>query len=239
MTLNDKTILVVGASSGIGLTIAQALTKAGAEVITASRHVSDELKQLGTQHITLDVLQLDNELQEQLPNELHGLVYCPGSIRLKPFERLPLEDFRKDLELNVLGAVQVIKAAVPLLKKAEGASVVLFSTVAARLGMPFHTSIATAKAAVEGLTVSLAAEYASAKIRFNALSLSLTDTPLAGQLLSTPEKSEAAAKRHPLGRVGKPQDAAEAALYLLSDASSWMTGQVLHLDGGMSSVKLL
>ncbi|MDX5421894.1 MAG: SDR family oxidoreductase, partial [Hymenobacteraceae bacterium] len=96
MTLNDKTILVVGASSGIGLTIAQALTKAGAEVITASRHVSDELKQLGTQNITLDVLQLDNELQEQLPNELHGLVYCPGSIRLKPFERLPLEDFRKD-----------------------------------------------------------------------------------------------------------------------------------------------
>ena len=239
MTLNDKTILVVGASSGIGLTIAQALTKARAKVITASRHVSDELKQLGTQHIALDVLQLDNELQEQLPNELHGLVYCPGSIRLKPFERLPLEDFRKDLELNVLGAVQVIKAAVPLLKKAEGASVVLFSTVAAKLGMPFHTSIATAKAAVEGLTVSLAAEYASAKIRFNALSLSLTDTPLAGQLLSTPEKSEAAAKRHPLGRVGKPQDAAEAALYLLSDASSWMTGQVLHLDGGMSSVKLL
>ncbi|MEJ8802754.1 SDR family NAD(P)-dependent oxidoreductase [Pontibacter sp. H249] len=239
MPVENKIILVVGASSGIGLTIAQALIKAGAEVITASRHVSDELKQLGTKHIPLDVLQLDNELQEQLPNKLHGLIYCPGSIRLKPFERLPLEDFRKDLELNVLGAIQVIKAAVPLLKKAEGASVVLFSTVAAKLGMPFHTSIATAKAAVEGLTVSLAAEYASANIRFNALSLSLTDTPLAGQLLNTPEKSETAAKRHPLGRIGKTQDAAEAALYLLSDASSWMTGQILHLDGGMSSVKLL
>ncbi|GAB3197135.1 NAD(P)-dependent dehydrogenase (short-subunit alcohol dehydrogenase family) [Pontibacter aydingkolensis] len=239
MTVKDKTILVVGASSGVGLSLTQALKAAGANVITASRHISDELKQLETQHITLDVLQLDNELQEHLPNLLHGLIYCPGSIRLKPFERLPLEDFRKDLELNVLGAVQVLKATVPLLKKADGASVVLFSTVATKLGMPFHTSIATAKAAVEGLTVSLAAEYASSNIRFNALSLSLTDTPLASQLLSTPEKKEAAAKRHPLHRVGKPQDAAEAALYLLSDASSWMTGQVLHLDGGMSSIKLL
>ena len=230
---------MVGASSGIGLAITQSLIKSRAKVITASRHISEELKQLDTQHITLDVLQMDNELQDQLPNELHGLVYCPGSIRLKPFERLPLEDFRKDLELNVLGAVQVLKASIPLLKKVDGASVVLFSTVAVKLGMPFHASIATAKAAVEGLTVSLAAEYASSKIRFNALALSLTETPLASQLLSTPEKTEAAAKRHPLQRVGKPGDAAEAALYLLSDSSSWMTGQVLHLDGGMSSIKLL
>ena len=239
MTFQDKTILVVGASSGIGLSLASSLQAEGAQVITASRHRPEELEQLETHHIMLDVLQAGDELKEQLPDTLHGLVYCPGSIRLRPFERIPLEDFRQDLELNVLGAVQVLKAAIPRLKKANGASVVFFSTVAAKLGMPFHASIATAKAAIEGLTVSLAAEYAGSMIRFNALALSLTDTPLAGQLLSTPEKSEAAAQRHPLGRVGQPQDAAQASMFLLSDASSWMTGQVLHLDGGMSSIKLL
>ena len=139
----------------------------------------------------------------------------------------------------MLGAVQVLQAVVPLLKKAEGASVVFFSTVAAKIGMPFHASIATAKAALEGLTVALAAEYASAQVRFNAVAPSLTDTPLASSLLSTPEKTEAAGKRHPLNRVGQPKDMAHAAVFLLSDASSWMTGQVLHIDGGMSSVKLL
>lgn len=237
MSFKDKNILVVGGTSGIGLETANALQAKGANVITASRKKPETDTEL--QHITLDVLQLDNSITEQLPDVLHGLVYCPGSIKLKPFERLQLEDFRNDLELNVLGAVQVLKAVMPLLKKTDGASVVLFSTVAAQLGMPFHTSIATAKAAIQGLTVSLAAEYATSGIRFNAIAPSLTDTPLAASLLNTSEKAEAAGKRHPLGRVGTPQDMAQAALYLLSDEASWMTGQVLHLDGGMSSVKLL
>ena len=104
--------------------------------------------------------------------------------------------------------------------------------------LQFNASVATAKAAIQGLTISLAAEYAPANIRFNAVAPSLTDTPLAASLLSTPEKKEASGKRHPLGRIGQPQDMAQAAVFLLSDDSAWMTGQVLHLDGGMSSVKL-
>lgn len=240
MPLKDKNILVVGGTSGIGLQTAKVLQEKGANVITASRKASEESEGLNLQHVPLDVLQFEAEpLLAALPNELHGLVYCPGSIKLKPFERLKTEDFRNDLELNVLGAVQVLQACMPLLKKTEGASIVLISTVAAQLGMPFHTSIATAKAAVQGLTVSLAAEYASARIRVNAIAPSLTDTPLAKALLSSAEKADAAGKRHPLGRVGTPQDMAQAALYLLSDDSGWMTGQILHLDGGMSTLRLL
>lgn len=238
MTFKNKNILVIGGTSGIGLETARQLKEKGAQVLTASRKNSEEAEKSGLQHIGLDVMQFDPSFTEQLPEVLHGLVYCPGSIKLKPFERLQLEDFRNDLELNVLGAIQVLKAVIPRLKKAEGASVVLFSTVAAQLGMPFHASIATAKGAIEGLTVTLAAEYATARIRFNAVAPSLTDTPLASSLLSTPEKVEAAGKRHPLGRVGQPQDMAQAAVFLLSDDGAWMTGQVLHVDGGMSSVKL-
>ncbi|GHA61599.1 SDR family NAD(P)-dependent oxidoreductase [Pontibacter akesuensis] len=239
MPFKDKNILVIGGSSGIGLQTAKLLQEKGANVITASRKPSEESEALNLAHLPLDVLQFDKGFAEALPEVLHGLVYSPGNIKLKPFERIRMEDFRLDLELNVLGAVQVLQAVAPHLKKAGGASVVLFSTVAAQLGMPFHASIATAKAAVQGLTISLAAEYSSSRIRFNAIAPSLTDTPLAQPLLNTPEKTEAAAKRHPLGRVGTTQDMASAALYLLGEDSSWMTGQILHLDGGMSSIKLL
>ncbi|ARS35412.1 SDR family NAD(P)-dependent oxidoreductase [Pontibacter actiniarum] len=239
MPFKDKNILIVGGTSGIGLQTARQLQEKGANVLTASRKQSAEAEALNLQHLPLDALQVDAAFMEEMPDVLHGLVYCPGSIKLKPFERLQVEDFRHDLELNVLGAVQVLQAVLPLLKKAGGASVVLFSTVAAQLGMPYHTSVATAKAAVQGLTVSLAAEYAAASVRFNAIAPSLTDTALAQPLLSTPEKAAAAARRHPLGRVGQPQDMAAAALFLLSDDSGWMTGQVLHVDGGMSTVKLL
>ncbi|WP_162052341.1 SDR family NAD(P)-dependent oxidoreductase [Pontibacter pamirensis] len=239
MAFNNKNILVIGGTSGIGLETARQLKEKGANVVTASRKSFEGAESAGLQHIELNVMEFDSSFIEQLPESLHGLVYCPGTIKLKPFERLQIADFRNDFELNVLGAVQVLKAVIPLLKKAEGASVVFFSTVAAQLGMPYHASIATAKAAIEGLTVALAAEYASAQIRYNAVAPSLTDTPLASSLLSTSEKKEAAGKRHPLGRVGQPQDMAQAAIFLLSDDSAWMTGQVLHVDGGMSSVKLI
>ncbi|WP_347156726.1 SDR family NAD(P)-dependent oxidoreductase [Pontibacter chitinilyticus] len=236
--MEGKNILVVGGTSGIGLQTAKLLQQSGANVYVASRNKPPEVAAPGLQHLTLDVLGFDGSFANQLPSTLHGLVYCPGSIKLKPFERIKPEDFRADLELNVLGAVQVIQTVLPQLKK-QGASVVLFSTVAAKVGMPYHASIATAKAGLQGLTISLAAEYAAAGIRFNAIAPSLTDTPLAGSLLSTPEKAEAAAKRHPLARVGQPQDMAAAAAFLLSDDASWMTGQILHIDGGMSTVKLL
>ncbi|TXK47556.1 SDR family oxidoreductase [Pontibacter qinzhouensis] len=237
MNFNDKNILVVGGTSGIGLETATQLQQQGAHVLVASRQHSEAAEAQQLPHLPLDVLQFDNAFADALPAELHGLIYCPGSIRLKPFERLKPEDFRQELELHVIGVVQVLQAVLPLLKKAKGASVVLVSTVAAQNGMPFHAGIATAKAALEGLTLSLAAEYAGAQVRFNAIAPSLTNTPLAKTLLNTPEKTEAAGKRHPLGRVGEPHDIAAAALYLLSDSSSWMTGQILHLDGGMSTLR--
>jgi NAD(P)-dependent dehydrogenase (short-subunit alcohol dehydrogenase family) len=166
-------------------------------------------------------------------------VYCPGTINLKPFARLTEQDFMHDWQVNVLGAVRVLQQAIKSLKKAQGASVVLYSTVAARVGMNFHASVATAKSAVEGLALSLAAEYASGKIRFNVVAPSLTDTPLAAALLSSPEKREASDKRHPLGRVGTPEELAAITAFLLSNQSAWISGQVLGVDGGMSSLKVV
>jgi 3-oxoacyl-[acyl-carrier protein] reductase len=238
MDFTGKNILIVGASSGIGLATAQKLAAAGATLFTASRSLPAELAALGATHITYDATQPVGTAFDNLPDVLHGLVYCPGSIKLRPFERVPVEDFRIDFELNVLGAVQALQATIKRLKKAQGGgSVVLFSTVAAAVGMSFHTSIATAKAAVEGLTRALAAEYAASGLRVNCLAPSLTDTPLAAALLNTPEKAEAGAKRHPLQRVGRADDLAAMATFLLSDQATFITGQVLAVDGGMGKLK--
>lgn len=230
-----KNILIVGASSGIGLACAR-LLKEENNLYSASKHESDDLKILDTHFKSFNVLS-DTFPENFLPDELHGLVYCPGSINLKPFNRISLEDFKNEWELNFLGAVKVIQAALPNLKKSNGSSVVLFSTVAAQLGMPFHASIASAKGALEGLTKSLAAEYASSQIRFNIIAPSLTDTPLAEKLLSSPEKREASDKRHPIGRIGKAEDVAEMVSFLLSSKSSWVTAQTIHVDGGMGRIK--
>jgi 3-oxoacyl-[acyl-carrier protein] reductase len=231
-----KNYLIVGASSGIGLATVTLLKKEGNTIFTASRNESDALKQLQTTFINFNAAQ-DNFPADFLPELLHGVVYCPGSINLKPFHRFSLEDFRNDLEVNFFGAVKTIQAALPALKKANGSSVVLFSTVASQLGMPFHTSVASAKSALEGLAKSLAAEYSTNQIRVNVVAPSLTDTPLAEKLLSSPEKREASDKRHPLGRVGKPEDIAATVAFLLSEKASWITGQTLHVDGGMGALK--
>lgn len=227
-----KQFLVVGGTSGIGLAVTQALVRQGHGVHVWARNFT-EIE--GAQMIVNDAMgDLDLSL---LPDLLDGFVYCPGSINLKPFHRLTAEDFAQDWQINFMGAVNSLQAVLPRLKKAEQASVVLFSTVAVGLGMPFHASIASAKGAVEGLTKSLAAEWAP-KIRVNAIAPSLTQTPLAQKLLSNEEKIEAAAKRHPLQKIGSPEDIAAMAIFLLGDDSRWITGQVMHVDGGLSSLKI-
>ena len=233
MSFKEKNYLIIGASSGIGFALAQSFIEAGASVFTASRTQPD----LRSTHITWDALSLDNQDFTSLPATIDGLAYCPGTINLKPFNRFTIEDFQKDFQINVLGAVNVIQAVLPKLKAAGNASVLLFSTVAVQTGMGFHASVATSKGAIEGLTRSLAAEYASSKIRFNAIAPSLTDTPLVKMLLSSPEKIDASNKRHPLGRIGTSADITAAAKLLLSDEGSWITGQILHIDGGIGNLK--
>ncbi|KEO74870.1 SDR family NAD(P)-dependent oxidoreductase [Anditalea andensis] len=228
--MKGKNIVIVGGNSGIGQEIVKKLTDKEAELFLYSRSGSEGSK--------LDVIHEFNSI-EGLPEEIHGLVYCPGTINLKPFHRLTTADFMNDLEINLLGAVKVLQASYKSLKRSKNASVVLFSTVAVQTGMGFHSSIASAKGALEGLGRSLAAEWAASNIRVNLIAPSLTDTPLAQQLLENEDKQEASKKRHPLGRYGKPEDIASAAVYLLSDEANWMTGQVLHVDGGLSSVKNL
>jgi NAD(P)-dependent dehydrogenase (short-subunit alcohol dehydrogenase family) len=166
------------------------------------------------------------------------MVYCPGTINLKPFGRLTDEDFQNELEVNFLGAVRAIRLAHPALKKSGKASLVLFSTVAVQTGLPFHASISGAKGAVEGLVRSLAAEF-SPTIRVNGLALSLTDTPLASNLLGSDEKRKASEERHPLKRVGDSSEVAAAATFLLGEDSGFITGQILQIDGGISTLKLL
>lgn len=235
--LDGSTYLVVGGSSGIGLELVRKLRGAGATVLVWSRSKPDELDELGVEHTVVDTTKDLSEQGVSAPEQLQGLAYCPGSINLRPFSRLSDDDFRSEYELNVLGAVRTLRFCLPALTHGDGASVVMFSTVAAQVGMSFHASIASAKGAVEGLGKSLAAELAPKNVRVNMVAPSATDTPLASRVLGNEKKRDASAERHPLRRVGEPADQAAAAFYLLSADSGWMTGQVLRVDGGMTSVR--
>jgi len=236
MSMGGKNIVVVGGSSGIGESVITALYAAGANIYNISR-TTNEHRPRGVNHIALDVLADTFSVAGSLPEVVDGFVYLPGSINLKPFSRLTGDDFLTDYQVNVLGAVKLLQQVLPALKRSGNASVVLISSVAASLGMNFHSSIAAAKGAINGLTISLAAELAPNKIRVNAVAPSLTETPLAAQLVNTPEKKEAAASRHPLGRIGSPDDVAAAIIFLLSGQSSWITGQIVGVDGGLSNLR--
>ena len=231
-----KNIVIIGCGQGIGFAAAKILSE-NYNVIGISKTENSEVENLNIEFHQLDIL--SGNLDEiNFPDAIDGLVYAPGSINLKPFNRLSVADFQNDFEVNVLGAVKTIQKLLPNLKKSETASIVLFSSVAAKLGMPFHASISASKSAVEGLTKSLAAELSAQKIRVNAIAPSLTDTNLASQLLSTPEKREASGKRHPLQRVGTTNEIGKMVEFLLSENSAWITGQIIGIDGGMGSVKL-
>lgn len=222
--------VVVGGSHGIGAGMVKRLKNAGYSVHSFSR-TQDEQADQWTQWDA----ESSNFPESALPEEIDAFAYCPGTIDLKPFHRIKSEQFEKEMKINFFGAVNATQACLDGLKKAEG-SAVYFSTVAVKQGMPFHAGIASAKGAIEGLTRSLAAEYAP-KVRFNVIAPSLTDTPLAERLLANDAKREASDQRHPLKRVGSIDDLSGAATFLLGKESSWITGQVLGVDGGMSSIR--
>jgi NAD(P)-dependent dehydrogenase (short-subunit alcohol dehydrogenase family) len=232
-----KTYIIVGATSGIGKQVAEQLTVQGATVHALGRRAEATEDAPNLIPARCDVL-ADDPNFPQIEGPVDGLAYLPGTINLKPFHLLRPKDFTRDLEVNYLCAIKTLQYYLPLLKMSEKASVVLMSTVAVQTGLAFHASVAGAKGAVEGLTRALAAELAP-KIRVNAVAPSLTDTPLAASLLNQPAKREAAAKRHPLQRVGEPSDTASAVRFLLSGESDWITGQVLAVDGGLSRIRTL
>ncbi|WP_228851216.1 SDR family NAD(P)-dependent oxidoreductase [Aegicerativicinus sediminis] len=228
--MKPKKILIVGGSKGIGAALGSILSKNN-EVINISR--SDPPSDISyTAHYSLDVL------EEELPKieELDGFIYAPGSINLKPFNRLDEQDFLNDMKINILGAIKCIQKYLDSLKKSEDGSVLLFSTVAVKMGMPFHASIASAKGAIEGLIKSLAAEYA-ATIRFNAIAPTVTNTDLASKLLRNEKMVESIKDRHPMKTFLEPEDVAETAAFLISDKAKKITGQIIEMDCGIVTLK--
>ena len=228
-----KNILIIGASSDIGLEICKLANADGHNIYATSRDDAnannfDNFIQLDPNK-SLDVL-------DDLPEDIDGLVYCPGTINLRSLQRLTLEDIKNEMEVNFYGAFNIIKKVLPNLKKNDGASVVLFSTVAVKTGMPMHSSIAAAKGAVEGLAKSLAAELAP-RVAINCVAPSIVDTKLAANILSTDERKQASADRHPLKTIGSINSIANSAYFLLQAKENWISGQIFRPDGGLSALK--
>jgi NAD(P)-dependent dehydrogenase (short-subunit alcohol dehydrogenase family) len=230
-----KNFLIVGGSTGIGNHLARQVAVKHRVYATYNMHttVNPENELLSFHYCNVTDEQSDFSF---LPEKLHGIVYCPGSIHLKPFARIQPEEFINDYRLNVTGAIKIIQQVLPKLKASGKAAVILFSTVAVQQGFNFHSMVSASKGALEGLTRALAAELAPS-IRVNCIAPSITETPLSSSLLNTAAKKEANSSRHPLKRIGNPADIANMASFLLSDESSWITGQILAVDGGMSTIK--
>lgn len=225
-------LIVIGGSKGIGNAIVKSLLSSYGEIVNISRTAPEE-NYSNLKHFECDVT------KDELPNieSADGLVYCPGSINLKPINRLSVDDFKSDFEINVIGAVKAIQTYLPALKKGTNPSIVLFSTVASKLGMPFHASVATSKSAVEGLTKSLGAELAP-NIRVNAIAPTVTHTDLASKLLRNERMIDNMNERHPLKKYLQPNEVAVMAGFLLSEKASSMSGQIFEMDCGIVSFKI-
>lgn len=224
-------ILIIGGSKGIGNAIIKALIDENL-IINISR-TPPLITHHNLTHVNCDIL------TDNLPDigEIDSLIYCPGSINLKPISRLTLDDFRNDFEINVIGAVKTIQQYLPSLKKGTHPSILLFSTVATKLGMPFHASVAAAKSAVEGLTKSLGAELAPS-IRVNAIAPTVTDTTLASKLLRNERMIENITERHPLKKYLTPKEVADMAAFLISEKATSISGQIFELDCGIVTFKI-
>lgn len=229
-----KNYIVIGGSSGIGKELVAILANEGHQVF-ATYHNNPVSNTEKVTYQKLNVLEDTLELSD-LPEHIDGLAYCPGHINLKAFKRYSDEEFLDDFKLQVLGATKIIRELLPKMTKNGTSSIVLFSTIAVQSGFNFHSQVAISKGAIEGLTRALAAEFAP-KVRVNAIAPSLTNTNLAEKFLNTPEKIAFQTEKNPLKKIGEAKDIAESAAFLLSDKSSWITGQILHLDGGASVIK--
>jgi len=230
--------VIFGATGSIGSSLAEQLKNSGNDIHLVGRNeseLSSVSEKLGCSHTVADVLE-DGFIEKVKSDisEIKGLAYCVGSIDLKPFRMVNEQDFQKCMKLNLYSAVEAIKGYQESLKKNKG-SIVLFSTVAAQRGFTNHSIIASTKAAVEGLTVSLAAEFAP-NIRVNCVALSLTNSKIAQPLLKNTALAQGIAKAHPLKRIGEGKDGAALAKFLVTDESSWVTGQVIAVDGGRSKL---
>ena len=232
--IENKNIFIVGGSSGIGLSLIKQISSKN-NIYSASRN-DNNLNEYNVKHIKYDSvndLEIDTSI---LPEKIDGFVYCPGSINLRPFKTLKIESFLEDYKINFLGAIKSLKIILPLMQKSDNSSIVFFSTVAVSTGMPFHSSISSSKGAIEGLTRSLAAEFAP-NIRVNSIAPSIVKTNLSEKFLNSDLKIEKASERHPLGRIGKVEEISKLAAYLLSDDSRWVTGQIINIDGGIGSIR--
>ena len=227
-----KNILLIGGSTGIGYELSQKL-KEDNNIFISTR----DQEKFNHPNIKTNELDLDKEFEtDWLPEHLDGFVYLPGTINLRPFKGLKPSVFLEDFNINVMGCIKILQKLLPKIQAAENPSIVMFSTVAVKIGMPFHSSVSSSKGAIEGLTRSLAAEFAP-KIRVNAIAPSILDTPLAEKFLNSETKLENSRNRHPMKEIGSPKDISEVVKFLLEDDSKWMTGQIIPFDGGMSSVK--
>ena len=227
-----KNILLIGGSTGIGYELSQKL-KEDNNIFISTRNQD----KFNHPNIKTNELDLDKEFEtDWLPEHLDGFIYLPGTINLRPFKGLKPSVFIEDFNINVMGCIKILQKVLPKIQAAENPSIVMFSTVAVKMGMPFHSSVSSSKGAIEGLTRSLAAEFAP-KIRVNAIAPSILDTPLAEKFLNSETKLENSRNRHPMKEIGSPKDISEVVKFLLEDNSKWMTGQIIPFDGGMSSVK--
>ncbi|MFT7034512.1 MAG: NAD(P)-dependent dehydrogenase (short-subunit alcohol dehydrogenase family) [Cyclobacteriaceae bacterium] len=227
---------IVGGSSGIGNSIVQKLANSGNDVFSTFDKTNMESESDNIVYHHLDVTASETDLS-YLPEVIDGFAYCPGSINLLPFARIKPADFVKDFELQVIGAIKILQQILPRLKKSQLSSVLFFSTVAVQTGFNFHSQVAASKGAIEGLTRSLAAELAP-NVRVNAIAPSIIDTPLAKRFLNTEEKKKANADRHPLKTIGSTEDIAAMASFLLGNEARWITGQIITIDGGISTLKV-
>ena len=230
--------LIFGATGSVGSSLAEQLKNSGNDIHLVARNESEVkaiAEKLGCSYTVADVLE-DGFIEKVKSdiNDIKGIAYCVGSIDLKPLRMVTEADMNKCMKLNLYSAIEVIKGFQESLKKNKG-SVVLFSTVAAQRGFTNHTIIASAKAAVEGLTVTLAAEFAP-NIRVNCIAPSLSKSKIAEPMLKNPTIAEGIAKAHPLKRLGEGKDSAALAKFLITEESSWITGQIIAVDGGRSKL---